>query len=382
MTWPLLGGWSLLGEAAIGGFTVSSITYARVDDAVAQILQLGQGTMLVKLDLKNAYRIIPVHPWDQHLLGISWQGRTYVDRALPFGLRSAPKIFSAVADMVAWALHWAGIRHLIHYLDDFLLMGAPNTEEGAHILAIALRIFNILGIPVATHKTEGPSPRITFLGILLDTVAQELRLPPEKIQRLQCLLRVWGARKACTRNPSWGICAISISGASRPHIPERTVQPHASGKSTTSSHSLDCRSKSRCGMVEVLSAALEWLLFLSTTWCFKSCVFGCIRILRVWSSSRGHRLVQSGMARRLGQHPHLSKRTGASGGGSGNMGKPVVREASMFPLRQHGSCGSHQQQDSTRPSTYALVALFFLLLCILQVPFHSRACTGHNEHSS
>ena len=178
---------------------LSSITYARVDDAVAQILQLGPGTMLVKLDLKNAYRIIPVHPQDQHLLGISWQGRTYIDRALPFGLRSAPKIFSAVADMMAWALHWAGIRHLIHYLDDFLLMGAPNTEEGAHVLAIALRIFDILGIPVAAHKTEGPSPCITFLGILLDTVAQELRLPPEKIQRLQCLLRLWSSRKACTR---------------------------------------------------------------------------------------------------------------------------------------------------------------------------------------
>jgi hypothetical protein len=52
---------------------------------------------------------------------------------------------------------------------------------------------------VAAHKTEGPSSCITFLGILLDTVAQELRLPPEKIQRLQCLVRLWSSRKACTR---------------------------------------------------------------------------------------------------------------------------------------------------------------------------------------
>ncbi len=75
---------------------------------------------MVKLDLKNAYRIILVHPHDQHLLAISWVGRTYVDRALPFGLRSAPKIFSAVADMITWALHCAGIKLQIHYLDDFL----------------------------------------------------------------------------------------------------------------------------------------------------------------------------------------------------------------------------------------------------------------------
>jgi hypothetical protein len=178
---------------------LSSITYAKVDDAVACIQQLGRGATLVKLDLQNAYRIIPVHPHDQHLLGIAWEGETFIDRALPFGLRSAPKIFSAVADMMAWALHWAGIRHLIHYLDDFLLMGAPDSEEGAQILDLALRTFQLLGIPVAAHKTEGPATLVIFLGILLDTIAQELRLPIEKIERLKSLLRKWSSKKACTR---------------------------------------------------------------------------------------------------------------------------------------------------------------------------------------
>jgi hypothetical protein len=76
------------------------------------------------------------------------------DRALPFELRSAPKIFSAVADVMAWALHWAGI--LIHYLDDFLLMGAPNSEEGAQILHLAIRTFQLLGIPVTAQKWRVP----------------------------------------------------------------------------------------------------------------------------------------------------------------------------------------------------------------------------------
>ena len=75
----------------------SSITYAKLDDAVEIILKLEVGTQLVKLDLKSAYRIVSVHPQDHHLLVESWEGETYVDRALPFGLRSAPKIFSAVA---------------------------------------------------------------------------------------------------------------------------------------------------------------------------------------------------------------------------------------------------------------------------------------------
>ena len=67
--------------------------------------------MLVKSDLKDAYRIVPVHPDDYHLLGIAWDECVYVDRALPFGLCSAPKIFSAVADFIAWVLHQQGIPH-------------------------------------------------------------------------------------------------------------------------------------------------------------------------------------------------------------------------------------------------------------------------------
>ena len=100
-----------------------SITYARVDDAIECITLLGVGTVLIKMDLENAYRHIPVHPGDHHLL---WEGRTYMDRALPFGLRSAPKIFSAVANMMAWALHKARYSASHSYLDDFLPGGIAH----------------------------------------------------------------------------------------------------------------------------------------------------------------------------------------------------------------------------------------------------------------
>ena len=49
---------------------------------------------MAKVDIKNAYRLLPVHPEDRLLLGMEWQGQVYVDTALPFGLRSAPKIFT------------------------------------------------------------------------------------------------------------------------------------------------------------------------------------------------------------------------------------------------------------------------------------------------
>ena len=96
------------GRSANDGISQShcSLQYASIDNAVDIILQLGQSTELVKLDLTNAYCIVPVHPDDQPLLGISWQGRVYINQALPFGLRLAPKIFNAVADFLAWILFW------------------------------------------------------------------------------------------------------------------------------------------------------------------------------------------------------------------------------------------------------------------------------------
>ena len=102
--------------------------------------------------------------------------------SLPFGLRSAPKIFTAVADAVAWSLHCSGIEHQIHYLDDFLFFAAPGC--GATVLRVVLSVLSFLGVPISAHKTEGPSPQVTFLGIFIDTRRSQLHLSEPKLSRL------------------------------------------------------------------------------------------------------------------------------------------------------------------------------------------------------
>ena len=176
-----------------------SLKYASLDNAVALIQTLGRGTRLVKMDLKDAYRMVPVHPDDYHLLGVSWKGHTFVDRALPFGLCSAPKIFNAFADFIAWVLHQHGIAHQLHYLDDFLFLGAPYSDEAAEALETVSRVLRMLGIPVAVHKTEGPAPLLIFLGIVIDTRTFELRLPEIKLAHLQGLLHSWVTRRHCRK---------------------------------------------------------------------------------------------------------------------------------------------------------------------------------------
>ncbi|XP_062522989.1 uncharacterized protein LOC134197660 [Corticium candelabrum] len=176
-----------------------SLSYSWVDDAATRILALGRETLLAKMDIQSAYRLIPVHPDDRHLLGMRWRGSVTLAAALPFGLRSAPKIFSAVADALLWVMFRRGVSSAIHYLNDFLFCGAAGSGKCAQNLASALTTCRDLGMPVADHKTQGPSTVLTFLCIEIDTVHMQLRLPSEKLARLQDVLLSWSTRRGGTK---------------------------------------------------------------------------------------------------------------------------------------------------------------------------------------
>lgn len=103
-----------------------SLSYSSIDDVVRIVAMLGRGALLAKINIESAYRLIPVHPQDHPLQAMEWQGKIYVDPMLPFGLRSAPKIFNAVADALNWHMIEAGIRFVLHYLDDFIVIGPPT----------------------------------------------------------------------------------------------------------------------------------------------------------------------------------------------------------------------------------------------------------------
>ena len=110
---------------------LSSLHYISIDDVVACIIRLGKDAMLAKIDVKQAYRIVPVNPSDRNLLGMLWEGRVFVDTRLPFGLRSTPLIFTALADVLQWVIERKGVRFIFHYIDDFITVGTPGSVECA-----------------------------------------------------------------------------------------------------------------------------------------------------------------------------------------------------------------------------------------------------------
>ena len=165
---------------------------------LAEIARLGKGALLAKVDRKSAFRIVPE---DRLLLGMKWREQLFIDITLPFGLRSAPKIFNCacLADSIEWMLTKRGVPFIIHYLDDFLIIGPPSSDECSHGLSLCRDLCSHLGVPLAPSKIVGPTTRLVFLGIELDTIAMEARLPAEQLSRLRSSIHTWQGRKSCTK---------------------------------------------------------------------------------------------------------------------------------------------------------------------------------------
>ncbi len=149
------------------------------------------------------------------MMEMTWDGGLFIDTTLPFGLRSAPKIFSAVEDAAEWAVRHEGVRFVIHYLDDFLVIGTPNTSECAAALKKLLDLFHRLGLPVAVEKREGPATQLEFLGFEIDSV----KMISDK--KLAELLHRWQGRKAAPLRELESLIG-KLAHASRVIAPGRT----------------------------------------------------------------------------------------------------------------------------------------------------------------
>ena len=175
-----------------------SLQYIMVDDVIQHVVQLGLGALMFKVDIKHAFRMIPVCRDDWSILGMVWRDKYFVDKVLPFGLRSSPALFNPFGEAVCWVLrNNYAMAHLEHHLDDFMGVAAPSTSVATSNAAIQkatmLQVFSNLGIPVATgeDKVVSPTTVMTVLGIEVDSVAQESRLPADKLLPLLSLLKDW-----------------------------------------------------------------------------------------------------------------------------------------------------------------------------------------------
>lgn len=116
-------------------------------------------------------------------MGFLRYGYYWFQRFLPFGLRTSPFIFDLFAKGIHWILINGGWENTLHYLDDFSAILPSHTKAQAHE-DFFLHLCLVLGVHIKDEK----SLRATiaeFLGIELDSIKMEARLPPAKLKKAE-----------------------------------------------------------------------------------------------------------------------------------------------------------------------------------------------------
>ena len=176
-------------------------TLQTIDDAINMLARRANPAHMFKFDIEAAYRLVPIHPafWNQ--LGFKFEHGFFCDTHASFGSASSPWLFvTYVAKPLTKILrHHHGFTDLLNYIDDFLVMAwNPGDAEALHKLA--KRICEELGIPLAAAKYSDILNIIIFLGIELDSVKREARLPTERLTILKDTLSNFQQKERVSRH--------------------------------------------------------------------------------------------------------------------------------------------------------------------------------------
>lgn len=191
-------------DSVNGNITELDCKLTTFDDAIKLINQhRNQQSHLhmIKIDIKAAYRCIPVNPIDQPLLALQWRNKIYFDLALTFGGRSSCSIWEVFATAIDWIIQdkCPSIRdRLLHYIDDFFGLTIGTKEAATLTLQQILAILALLGVPISAEKVEGPARILSFLGITIDLDANQIRLDETKLSATKALIKQWLNRTTCT----------------------------------------------------------------------------------------------------------------------------------------------------------------------------------------
>ena len=201
------------------------IRYQTLQDA-AEII--GPGYFMAKVDLKSAYRSVKVHGDGHRHTGLAWQfgkdmsTEVIYDGRIPFGSRLGPAVFHTLSQAVRHILAAQGFPGVVAYLDDFLIV-AETSAACQRTMTELMGLVRRLGFAINYSKVEGPTRRITFLGVEIDTESYTLRLPGEKIEDLLTEAQEFVSRRSVTKRQLQSIAgklnwAAQVVPGGRPHL--------------------------------------------------------------------------------------------------------------------------------------------------------------------
>ena len=159
-----------------------SKNHFKMDHLEVATQMLFPGAWLASIDLKEAYYAIPIAEEDQKFLCFQWKERYFKFKCMPFGLSSAPWIFTKTLKPIFSKFHDAGFEGF-GYIDDSFIIG-ESKEECALAISYLTDLFVRLGFRINVEKSVlQPSQKLTFLGYVIDS--KEMSVSPTKEKKVK-----------------------------------------------------------------------------------------------------------------------------------------------------------------------------------------------------
>ena len=171
------------------------LTYPSIDNITDEVLKLGRGCHIFKVDISRAFRHVPIDPGDLDLLGLYLDGY-FLDQFLPFGFKHGSSIFQRLSDGVRFIMNQEG-HQVWNYIDDFLCVSLPS--KISKIYSRLQELLLELGLTISSKKLVPPSTKVTCLGIVVNTVDFTVSIPTEKLLVIKELCHKWTSKNTCTK---------------------------------------------------------------------------------------------------------------------------------------------------------------------------------------
>ena len=156
------------------------LTLATARSYADTIAAMGRGVWMSKVDLRLAYKQLPIDPLDYPLTGIKWRDRWYYDTRAQFGGRWGAAACQRTTEGLAYICRRETETPVYPYIDD---MGTLNVvyRDACKGHTHLLDTIEELGLEHAPDKTAPPSQKMTFVGISFDTLAMIMSVDPDKV---------------------------------------------------------------------------------------------------------------------------------------------------------------------------------------------------------
>ena len=144
-------------------------TSFKMESTASVLASVQSGDWMTAIDLSDAYFHVPMHPGSRHYLRFCVGGRAFQFKVLPFGLSTAPQVFTRIVTQLGKFLHLMNVRiHL--YLDDWLIL-AYTQDQSFSCTALTCSTATELGILINVKKSKlVPSRQMEYLGVQIDTL--------------------------------------------------------------------------------------------------------------------------------------------------------------------------------------------------------------------